>query len=279
MGKLLIIDGHNLLFRMFYGIPSAIPNSEGKDIRGVIGFVGGMLKALNLYDFDKMIVVFDSETSTDGKLEIDDNYKSNRVDYSQGEEAENPFSQLDYIYRVLEHLNVEYIEVSDYEADDYIASLCSQYSEEEIVILYTDRDFLQLVSESITVYSPRGKMSIEFTPAKVYEKFNISPDQVVDYKVLVGDKSDNIAGVKSIGPKTAVRLLNIGTLADILAGHTTVEPKLFTKLTENTELILRNSKLITMNKDIEINMEHSNLSITFDRKKKTMEILSLLGIN
>lgn len=279
MGKLLIIDGHNLLFRMFYGIPSAIPNSEGKDIRGVIGFVGGIFKTLNLYDFENMIVVFDSETSTVGKLEIDDDYKSNRIDYSQVEEAENPFSQLDYIYRVLEHMNIEFIEVADYEADDYIASLCSLYSEQEIVILSTDRDFLQLVSDTITVYSPRGKMSIEFTPAKVYEKFMISPDQVIDYKVLIGDKSDNIVGVKSIGPKTAVRLLNAGTLDEILSGEVSVEPKLYAKLIENRELICRNTKLITMNSDIVIAAEHINMPITFDRKMKTMQILSACGIS
>lgn len=279
MSRLLIIDGHNLLFRMFYGIPSAIKNSEGKDIRGVIGFIGGMLKAINLYKFDNMIVVFDSETSTGSKLDIDKNYKSNRIDYSQVDEEVNPFSQLKYIYKVLDYMDVEYIEVSEYEADDYIASLCRFYSEQEIVILSTDRDFLQLVTEDITVYSPRGKMSIEFTPKKIYEKFLITPQQVVDYKVLVGDKSDNIAGVKSIGPKTAVRLLNEGTLDEILSGKVFVEPKIYDKLLENKDLIVRNSKLISMKYDMDIALSHTNLSISFDTEMKTMEIINSLGIS
>lgn len=278
MHKLLIIDGHNLLFRMFYGIPSPIFNSNGKDIRGVIGFIGGMLKAINLYDFDEMIVVFDSESSTSERLDIDTNYKGNRVDYSSVPDEENPYSQLDFIYTVLDHMKVEFIEVEGYEADDYIASLCRVYSNYEIVIISTDRDFLQLVTDKTTVYSPRGKMSIEFTPFKVYEKFSIKPSQVIDYKALVGDKSDNIIGIKSIGPKTAVKLLELGTLEELLSGKVRIDEKLNRKLQDNIDLVERNIKLITMNNEIDIRLDSMNMSINFDRKLKTVSILKECGI-
>ncbi len=279
MDKFLIIDGHNLLFRMFYGIPNPIRNSDGKDIRGVIGFIGGMLKVLNLYQFDNMIIVFDSETSTVKRTELDENYKNNRIDYSKVVEEENPFSQLDYIYKVLEYLNIKHIEVDGYEADDYIASLCRLYSSYEIVILSTDRDFLQLVSENITLYSPRGKMSIEFTPTIVFEKFNINPCQMIDYKILVGDMSDNIKGVKSIGPKTAVKILSKGTLEEIMSGAVSIEEKLYSKLIKNKELINRNRQLIAMKDNIDINTDYNSMAIIFERERKTMEILNLCGIS
>lgn len=278
MEKLMLIDGHNLLFRMYYGIPSPIMNSVGKDIRGVLGFVGGLLKLANMEEYDKLFIAFDTETSTESRIEEDGNYKKNRVDYSLVPDEENPFIQLDYIYRALDYMNVEYLEVDGYEADDYISSLCKLYgSTHDITIVSTDRDFLQLIDENITLYSPRGKMSIKFTPEEVKMRFDINPDQVIDYKVLVGDSSDNISGVKSIGPKTAVKILGAGTLDEIMNGHVTIEDKLYRKLIENNEMIMKNKRLITMKDDIVI--EEHDFSIKFDKNMKTMNILSACGLN
>lgn len=279
MKNMMIIDGHNLLFRMYYGIPNPIKNSSGQDIRGVIGFVGGMLKLVNMDSFDKLIIVFDSETSIDERIVEDSNYKQNRIDYSKVPDEDNPFVQLDYIYRVLEYLKVDFIEAQGHEADDYIASLCSCYKDKyNITIVSTDRDFLQLVDEKVFVYSPRGKLSILFTPDKVKEKFNINPSQIIDYKILVGDNSDNISGVKSIGPKTAVKILNNGTLSEILEGKEQIEEKLLCKLIRNKEVIDRNRKLIKMKDDIELNIDNLDLSIKFDKNEKAMRIIKECGL-
>lgn len=278
MENLLIIDGHNLLFRMFYGIPSPIMSTAGIDIRGVIGFIGGMLKAINLFDYDNIIIIFDSETSSNQRKEIDKDYKNNRIDYSKVEEEANPFTQLSSIYTILDKMGIEHIEIKDHEADDYIASLCNHYSNTNIVIYSTDRDFLQLVNNRITLYCPRGKNSIKFDPAKTFEKFNIYPDKIIDYKVLVGDVSDNIKGVRSIGPKTAVKILNNGTLSDIILKKIKIEPKLSNKILEDKELIQRNINLIRMKTNIKIEIDSPNFFIKFDKQIKTKEILKYIGL-
>jgi len=252
----LLIDGHNLLFRMFYGIPGPIYNTNNQDIRAVVGFVGGVTKAIKEFSADELIIVFDSESSTSDRVEIDEDYKSNRVDYSQVAEEENPFTQLPMIYQVLDTMGIDYLEATTCEADDYIASLSKYYHDKEVIIMSTDRDFLQLVSNRIMVYSPRGKMSIEFDADKVFEKFSVEPKQIIDYKILVGDKSDNIEGVKSIGPKTAVKILAEGSLDFILTGKSNLADKLYKKLEDARGVIEKNRLLITMDQDIPIERDH-----------------------
>ncbi|MGL1893384.1 MAG: hypothetical protein OCD02_17235 [Spirochaetaceae bacterium] len=278
MDKLLIVDGHNLLFRMYYGIPAPILNSEGKDIRAVIGFLGGLLKYINSNLVDKLIIVFDSENSSSANQLIDNNYKKNRIDYNTVPAEENPFEQLGYIYQILEYMKIEYTEVTEFEADDYIASLCRYYTDDnEITILSTDRDFLQLITPNITLYSPRGKKSIHFTEDEVFKRFCVAPNQIIDYKTLVGDNSDNISGIKSIGPKTAVKILKLGTLKDHLEGKIEIEESLKTKLIINKDKIMKNQKMILLNDKISI--ENRNLSINFDSDQKTMEIINRCGLS
>lgn len=280
MEKLLVIDGHNLLMRMYYGIPGPIRNSQGKDIRGVIGFIGGLFKMVNKGEFNKLLIIFDSETSIESRVKEDSNYKQNRIDYSQVADENNPFVQLKYIYKILDYLKVDYLEVKGYEADDYIASVCRCYGgSHHITIASTDRDFLQLVNDRVTVYSPRGKMSIAFTPAEVYRKLKISPSQMVDYKVLVGDKSDNISGVKSIGPKTAIKILNKGTLQEIINEQVQIDDKIHQRIIDSKNEIYRNIRLITMKDDIDVKANKHSMEIHFDTGLKIMKLIEMLGFN
>lgn len=92
MKKVILIDRHNLLFRMFYGIPSSIKNSQGKEIKGLIGFIGSLKKLINEFNPDSLLVVFDSETSKNSNLEIDSEYKANWIDYTKIVDERNPFS-------------------------------------------------------------------------------------------------------------------------------------------------------------------------------------------
>jgi DNA polymerase-1 len=181
--KLLIIDGMNLLFRMFFGIPASLKNTRGEEIKGVIGFLGGIKKYCKIFSPDKLIAVFDSETGLTEKMAIDAEYKQNRIDYSDVPEELNPFSQLKYIYQVLDYLSIPYVEVKDYEADDYIASICEKYKVDlSCFIVSTDNDFMQLVDENVNLYNPTRDLL--FTPELVYEKFNVFPHQMIDYKIL-----------------------------------------------------------------------------------------------
>lgn len=250
MRRIVLIDGHNLLFRMFYGIPAPIRNSKGIDIRGLIGFIGSLKKIVEEFKPFSVYVVFDSETSKNSNLEIDDNYKANRIDYSKVEENENPFTQLPMIKSSLDYLRIDYLEVQENETDDFIASLVSKYNEIfEYVIVSTDSDFLQLVDENIYLYVPRGKKSILYTPEEVINKYKVDPSRFVLFKSLVGDKTDNIKGVKGIGEITAAKILEYNSIGNFM--NSNPDSRLTCLLKENEYLIDRNQKLIRLNRELD----------------------------
>ena len=168
MKKVVLIDGHNLLFRMFYGIPNSIKNTKGKEIKGLIGFIGSLKKIANTFKPFSLIVIFDSETSKNTNLLIDSNYKGNRVNYENVPEEDNPFSELPLIKKALEYLKIAYLEVENEEADDYIASLVSKKTQFQYIIVSTDKDFLQLVNKNTFLYVPRGKKSILYNEEEIY---------------------------------------------------------------------------------------------------------------
>jgi DNA polymerase-1 len=122
-------------------------------------------------------------------------------------DSENPFSQLDGIKKGLNNLQIRYTEQSGYEADDMIASYALQTSF-NVIIASSDTGFLQLICDRINMFCYRGKQSTLFTETAVKERYGISPDRFLEYKALIGDKIDNIDGVRGIGPKTAVNVLN-----------------------------------------------------------------------
>ncbi|MCM1262701.1 MAG: hypothetical protein NC313_08255 [Butyrivibrio sp.] len=121
MDKLLIVDGSNLLFQMFFGMPARIINNDGKAIQGTLGFTGALIKIIRKVKPTHILVVFDGEHEN-SRCEIDADYKANRIDYSIVNEEENPFSQLPDIYKILDYLGISYIETDDCEADDMITS-------------------------------------------------------------------------------------------------------------------------------------------------------------
>ncbi len=277
MKRIVLIDGHNLLFRMFYGIPSSIKNTKGKEIRGLIGFIGSLKKIVNKFNPDSLVVIFDSETSRNNNLKIDKDYKSNRLDYTNIGEEENPFSQLSLIQKALDYLDITYIEVENDEADDYIASIVSSIfsTQNQYIIVSTDSDFIQLISSNIFLYVPRGKNSILYDEKEVIKKYNIQSNQYILLKSLVGDKSDNIKGISGIGNITASKILKYETLHDfILDNPNSRHSKL---LLGHKETIEKNKKLITMNRNLDVSkivfQELSNKLMNY----KTYEIIENIG--
>ncbi|MBN2794499.1 MAG: 5'-3' exonuclease [Clostridia bacterium] len=278
MNHLVLIDGHNLLFRMFYGIPKPVYNAKGEDIKSVMGFASGVLKLVKTLKADRMLVVFDSITSISDRKDTYDDYKQNRIDYSQMPDDENPFTQLPKIFQVLEHMNIAYHIADGYEADDYIASICQQHEGYRMTIVSTDSDFNQLVNERVTIFNPRGKDGIFYTPDQVFEKFNVHPNQIVDYKSLIGDTADNIPGVKGIGPKRAAEILSYGTLENILSKNTECPEKFFEKLEESRSILERNRMLIQMRHDVECPVKDEVLKITCDVNQRPLSILEACGL-
>lgn len=190
MKKIILVDGHNLLFRMFYGIPSSIKNSKGKEIRGLIGVIGSLKKLIEEFSPYSLVVIFDSETSKNSNLAIDANYKANRIDYTNVVDEENPFSQLPLIKKALDYLNIFYLEVENNEADDYIASVAcnSNNNSYQFIIVSTDSDFIQLVNSNIYFYVSRGKKSVLYDEIEVMKKYYVTSSKYIIFKALVGIK-------------------------------------------------------------------------------------------
>lgn len=271
MEKLIIIDGHNLLFRMFFGLPNAVYDKNGKDIHGVIGFIGSVIKTVKQEAPCHVCIVFDSEIKSERFL--DENYKKNRM--IGFDEKNGPFSQLEEIIKCLELMQIDWIEKEGVEADDVIASVAKKAEQlvDEIVIISTDKDFFQLINNKIKVLVPRGKLTITYDFKMVLEKFSIIPEKYVEYCALVGDKSDNILGIKGIGKITASKLLNkydnIENLYNNLMNETkNIQKKLFGQ----HEKLRYNKRILTLQKDISLEIELKTMYLN-NFPYKTMDII------
>ena len=147
MNRLLIVDGSNLLFQMFFGMPARIANEQGKAIQGTLGVVGALLKIIRKTEPTHIAVLFDGEHESI-RATLDSAYKANRVDYSEMPEENNPFSQLPDVYAALDYLGIKHAETCSCETDDWIAGYAFTYGQEnEIVISSFDSDFFQLVTD------------------------------------------------------------------------------------------------------------------------------------
>lgn len=233
MDKLLLVDGTNLLFQMFFGMPARIVSQNGKPIQGVVGFVGALLRIIKITEPTHVLVVFDGEKDNERK-ELNSDYKSNRIDYSNVNDEDNPFSQISMIYDALEHLEIKHVETTEFEADDLISSYAMNFNSGHVIISSHDSDFFQIVSDKISVMKYRGKNTINCDTHYIKERFGVTPDKFLDFKALVGDKADNIKGVKGIGPKTASKFINqFGSLENMLNCCTTDISKILKAIIEN----------------------------------------------
>ena len=221
---LLIVDGSNLLFQMFYGMPARILDKGGKPIHGTLGFVGALLKMIRRIEPSHVVVLFDGEHHNERK-DADKHYKANRPDFSKMSEEETPFSQLPDIYAALDCLNISHTETTVCETDDVVAAYAFRYGADmQIVISSFDSDFFQLITDKVSVFRYRGEKSILCDFAYVQEKFGVAPMQYADYKSLVGDTADNIKGVRGVGKKTAAALIHrFGDIPTLLASTEQIE--------------------------------------------------------
>ena len=277
--KILIVDGHNLLFQMFFGMPSRIINKDGKAIQGTLGFVGALLKIIRMLNPTHTVVVFDGESQNPRKT-LDTDYKANRVDYSAVPDEENPFSQLDDIYKALDFLKISHFETTLCETDDVIAAYALKYGKEnEIFISSFDSDFFQLINESVKVLRYRGDNSVIYDIDLFFEKFNIMPNQYADFKALTGDTADNIKGADKIGPKTAAALLNrFGDLDGIILNTNEIEkPSVKRSIIENIERIKKNLCLIKLTDCAELPLGLDEFLYTY-KGETTTEVLTEIGL-
>ncbi|MBR3909306.1 MAG: flap endonuclease [Clostridia bacterium] len=278
MNKLLIVDGSNLLFQMFFGMPARIVNGQGKAIQGTLGFVGALLKIIRKTNPTHIVVLFDGEHENE-RTALDSDYKANRADYSEIPEEETPFSQLPDVYAALRFLGIKYTETTICETDDLIAGYALTYGKDnEIVISSFDSDFFQLITDNVSVLRYRGDNTVICDSVYINEKFGITTSQYADFKSLTGDASDNIKGADKVGPKTAAWLLNeFGTLENILANADSIKkPSIIESIIRNTEKLRTNYKIIKLDNSAPLPFDMSELRYTFNGTT-TNEVLR--GIN
>lgn len=274
MKRLLIVDGMNLHFQMFFGMPRKIYNENGTGIWGVIGFVGALNKLINLTEPTHVAIIFDGE-GHNPRCDILEEYKANRPDYSEMGEEENPFIQLPLVYQAIEAMGISFSEVHGCECDDVIATYAKRFSKDyQVVISSFDSDYFQLISDNVIVMRYRGASSIICDKNYVRERYGITPEYYADWKSLVGDTADNIKGIRGVGSKTATKLINChGSLSEILAGVEEIQPeKLREKIRDNKDTILRNYSLIRLDDTGALPFEIEELEYTSERIK-TMDVL------
>ena len=247
MDKLLIVDGSNLLFQMFYGMPARIINHEGKAIQGTLGFVGALLKIIRMTDPTHIFVAFDGECENPRTL-LDAEYKGNRPDYSELPEEDTPFSQLPDIYAALEELGICHRETENCEADDWIAGYAKRYAALDVLIASQDSDFFQLITDRVSVLRYRGEKTVICDPAYIREKLGITPEQYAAFKSLTGDTADNIRGADKIGPKTAAELMNqFGDLETVFANAASIrKPSIRASVQQHEDRIRKNYQMIRL---------------------------------
>lgn len=279
MNRLLIVDGHNLLFQMFFGMPSRIVNKDGKAIQGTLGFVGALLKMIRKVEPTHVAVLFDGEHQND-RAALEPEYKANRTDYSTVPEDMSPFSQLSDVYRALDVLGIKYTEISDGETDDAIASYALRYGwENEIVIASFDSDFFQLITDNVTVLRYRGDSSIICDRAYIKGKLGIEPEKYADFKSLTGDAADNIRGADKVGQKTAASLISeFGSLEGVIASAEQIKkPSVRASVISCSERLRKNYILIKLTNRAKIPFELCSLEYDLPQISTT-EVLRKIGI-
>jgi len=212
----MLIDGHSLLHRAFYALPT-MTSSTGEHTNAVYGFATMLMKVLSDEQPDYIVVAFDKETPTFRHEQYAD-YKAHRPKM-----ADELRSQIPLVKELVQAFNIPICELDGYEADDIIGTLARQAETENLftVIVTGDKDALQLVSPDVQVLiTLRGITNMDrYDEELVKQKLGITPPQVVDLKALMGDKSDNIPGVVGIGEKTALNLLATYETVDNVLAH------------------------------------------------------------
>lgn len=279
MKRLLIVDGSNLLFQMFYGMPSRIVNAQGKAIQGTLGFTGALLKIIRRTSPTHVVVLFDGECQNP-RRELDETYKANRPDYSEIPEEDTPFSQLPDIYAALDYMGICHRETGDCEADDWIAGYALSYGGDyQIIIASQDSDFYQLITGRVSVLRYRGEKTVLCDPEWIQEKLGIRPEQYADFKSLTGDPADNIRGAEKIGPRTAAQLLQqFGRLEGILAAPEAIrKPSIRESVIRNTQRLRKNYALIRLTGAAELPFAPEELAWS-DPGYATTGVLKAIGL-
>ena len=258
MDKLLIVDGNSIANRAFYALPF-LSNHNGQPSGAVFGFANILIKIIGELSPTHLVIAFDHARKT-FRNEIYPEYKMQRK--STPEEL---ISQFPLIKQMLSAMKIKTIEESGIEADDIIGSI-SKSCDCTKIILSGDRDLLQLIDDNTSVWlTKKGVSEVDKVDKdKIKEEFEITPEQVIELKALMGDTSDNIPGVSGVGEKTAKALiLEYGSLDNVYKNIESIRPKLQEKLVNDKEIAYISKTLATIKTDCDINFNLEECKIVY----------------
>ena len=266
---LLVIDGLNTFIRVFSAVPAL--NDDGQHIGGVTGFLRSVAAVVRLIKPTRCIIVFDGKGGSRRRKDIYPEYKANRANKtafnryqefaSLEDEQDSMRRQFGRVIQYLNCLPVTTLSIDNVEADDIMAYIANEiYTDDKnrVTICSTDRDFLQLVNNRISVWSPIKKKM--YTPSVMQEEFGFSSKNYLLYRSFIGDKSDNIPGLKGVGPKSLIKYFPVFsedrelTVEEIVQYANDVDKKykVHSLVLENKELLELNYKLMQL-KEVDIN--------------------------
>ena len=204
MTKTLLVDGDNLFKIGFHGVKDLFV--EDNHIGGVFHFVNTLRKFLEEHDHDKVIVFWDAESNSSFRKSLYPQYKANRKNTMNDYKYHSYLEQKVRVKQYLEEVFVRQAEVIGNEADDLISFYCKVVTNEKIITFSADKDLTQLISENVTIFSPVHKRYYKNGDKIKMESIEIPHQNVLTYKIICGDKSDNIDGIESLGEKTLIKL-------------------------------------------------------------------------
>ncbi len=275
MGKtLVLIDGHALAFRQYFALErSAMKNSQNQPTWAVYGFFKSIFDLLKKIKPDSIAVTFDVSHHT-FRTELYEEYKANRETM-----PDSLSTQMGFICEGLNAFGIPIYTKEGFEADDLIGTISARASRrgDETLILTGDQDSFQLVDKEglVKVLIPSQGILKEYGWEQVYEKLGVYPNQVVDYKALRGDTSDNIPGIRGIGPKTAQQLLDkYGNLENVLEDCENIEKKsIREKICAEKDVAILSKKLATIIRNVDINFDFESANVILPDIDRVVDFL------
>jgi len=288
VSSVLLVDGHSLAFRAYYAFAKSreggLRTSTGLPTSVCFGFLRSLLDSIATHRPSAVAIAFDTSTPT-FRHEADANYKAQRA-----ETPEDFIPDVEHLKQLLVALNLQIFTAPGYEADDILGTLAQQASQQQykVQLLSGDQDLFQLIDDTppITVlhlaggWGRKNARPQEFQAQQVQDKLGIRPQQVVDYKALCGDSSDNLPGVKGIGPKTAVKLLEeYGSLDEIYAHIEEIKGATRKKLEAGREAAYHTQYMARIDCEVPLQFDLDDLTLRGFDSRRLLPLLDRLELH